>query len=73
MGHPNENNRSTAITPEIAGQINTDLLAAVKDAFAAGVTAGRVEIILTDAQVEKITDVIRPYIAANFKNYILGN
>jgi hypothetical protein len=45
MGTDNQNNRSTAITPEIAGKINTDLLAAVKEAFEAGVIAGQQQIL----------------------------
>jgi hypothetical protein len=46
MGKAFENNRSSAPTVEMAAQINTDLLASVKEAFAAGVTAGRQEVLL---------------------------
>lgn len=55
MGTENLNNRSTAITPELAGQINTDLLAAVKEAFEAGVIAGRQEVLLVfEEEIEKV-------------------
>ena len=45
MGTDNQNNRSTALTPEALGQINTDLIAACRLAFEAGVAAGKLEII----------------------------
>jgi hypothetical protein len=47
MGTDNQNNRSTALTPELAGKINADLLAAVQEAFEAGVVAGRQEVLLS--------------------------
>jgi hypothetical protein len=47
MGHPNDNNRSSALTPEIAGKFNADLITAVKEAFEAGVVAGRQEVLLS--------------------------
>ena len=45
MGTDNLNNRSTAPTPELLGQINTDMLAVIRQAFEAGVIAGRMEIL----------------------------
>jgi hypothetical protein len=55
MGTENQNNRSTALTPEIAGQINADLIAAIKDAFEAGVIAGRQEVLLAfEEKIEKV-------------------
>ena len=52
VGTENQNNRSTAMTPEIIGQVNTDMLAVCKESFEAGVKAGTIEVILTDAQVD---------------------
>lgn len=45
MGTENLNNRSTAMTPEVLGQLNADAIVACKQAFEAGVAAGKAEII----------------------------
>ncbi len=67
MGKDFANNRSSAPTPELLGQFNTGLLTAVKEAFEAGVLAGKVEIVLTDAQVDKIVAAIKPLVIAQIK------
>ena len=63
------NNRSTAPTPEFLAELIADQTASCKEAFAAGVKAGEVVLVLTDPQVAAISKSIEQAITAGLEKY----
>ncbi len=66
---PKATNRSTAPTPEALAIAVADQTASVREAFEAGVKAGTVELVLTDAQATALNDVINNAILEGFERY----
>jgi hypothetical protein len=70
MGTDNQNNRSTAPTPEGLAQIIAQQTAIAKESFGIGVKAGAVSITLTDKQVAVLAKAIKQAVIASLKKHL---